>query len=309
MVSWRRVVGLAVGFAVLAMVPVIVGWGSIPDPFASHWGANGSPDAYLSKWWLPVLPLILIAIGSLIAGFLRRGGRPSAEGIALLSFMGAMGVVAITSTVLLNHGATSWDQADPLPWVHLLAIIALPLLSGIVGYLVGRSWYPLEAESSDSIPEVIPVSPGEKVAWVGTCQVRYPLIFVGLAALAMVLLPPGIRLVALPFFLAGLLLSHVRVTVSNAGLRARLGGVFVRRFELAEIKHANMIELEPAQWGGWGYRMVPGRTAMVLRRGEAIDLHLNNGRRFAVTVDDAAIGAGLINGLLALDPTRQHPAT
>jgi hypothetical protein len=37
----------------------------------------------------------------------------------------------------------------------------------------------------------------------------------------------------------------------------------------------------------------------VLRRGDAIEVALRNDRRFAVTVDDAATGAALLNGLVA----------
>lgn len=53
---------------------------------------------------------------------------------------------------------------------------------------------------------------------------------------------------------------------------------------------------------GWGYRgsrRTFGRAALVLRTGPAIRLDLTDNRTFAVTVDDAATGAGLLNDLRA----------
>jgi hypothetical protein len=46
-------------------------------------------------------------------------------------------------------------------------------------------------------------------------------------------------------------------------------------------------------------RAAPNGSAIVLRRGEALELTFRGGRRFAVTVDDAATGAALLNGLVA----------
>jgi hypothetical protein len=59
------------------------------------------------------------------------------------------------------------------------------------------------------------------------------------------------------------------------------------------------------EWGGWGYRgsrRAFGRSAVVLRGGGAIRLLLTDGTKFAVTVDDAAAGAGLLTDLLAGAP-------
>lgn len=45
---------------------------------------------------------------------------------------------------------------------------------------------------------------------------------------------------------------------------------------------------------------MPGRSGIVLRRGDAVELTFQSGRLFAVTVDDASTGAALINGLISL---------
>ncbi len=53
--------------------------------------------------------------------------------------------------------------------------------------------------------------------------------------------------------------------------------------------------IEPLAYGGWGWRVVPGGTAVVVRGGEALVVELRSGRRFAVTVDGAAEAAALLN--------------
>ncbi|NEE44119.1 DUF1648 domain-containing protein, partial [Streptomyces sp. SID8455] len=53
-----------------------------------------------------------------------------------------------------------------------------------------------------------------------------------------------------------------------------------------------------AEFGGWGYRIRPGRTGFIVRSGEAIVARQANGREFAVTVEDSATGAALLNTLV-----------
>lgn len=62
---------------------------------------------------------------------------------------------------------------------------------------------------------------------------------------------------------------------------------------LSEVRAVETAVIEPREWGGWGYRWIPWQkaTAAVLRRGPGIVVALEDGRRFAVTVDDAREGA------------------
>lgn len=100
--------------------------------------------------------------------------------------------------------------------------------------------------------------------------------------------------------------STVRVTASARGLRIAFGpfGVPSRRMPLERIERAEATEIEPLRWGGWGYRWAgPGRSSVIVRRGPGLVLDLRGGGRFAVTVDEPAPGAGLINDL-----RRRHAA-
>ena len=57
--------------------------------------------------------------------------------------------------------------------------------------------------------------------------------------------------------------------------------------------------IHPAAWGGWGYHVLPGRSALVLRAGPGLVLTLRDGRRFAVTVDDPQTPAAPLTALRA----------
>ena len=58
--------------------------------------------------------------------------------------------------------------------------------------------------------------------------------------------------------------------------------------------------VDPMKWGGWGYRWIPWAkaSAAVIRKGPGIELLLKDGRRFAVTVEDAVTGAQTISAQL-----------
>ena len=66
-----------------------------------------------------------------------------------------------------------------------------------------------------------------------------------------------------------------------------------RTIPLVDVVDVSAILVDPTEWGGWGYRWIPWAraSAAVLRKGPGIALGLRDGRRFAVTVDQAVEGA------------------
>ena len=69
----------------------------------------------------------------------------------------------------------------------------------------------------------------------------------------------------------------MEANVNNDGLIIRLSGMPVRRIALDKVSSARAIDLEPAQWGGWGWSASPHGSAIVLRRGEALELTFKGG--------------------------------
>lgn len=84
---------------------------------------------------------------------------------------------------------------------------------------------------------------------------------------------------------------HVAVTVDSRAMEVRCGhiGLPRRTIPLSEVTSAEFVaQITPQQWGGWGYRWRPDKgTAVVVRRGEGVELRLGDGKLFTVTVDDA----------------------
>ncbi|MET9881788.1 hypothetical protein ABZZ20_01265 [Streptomyces sp. NPDC006430] len=84
---------------------------------------------------------------------------------------------------------------------------------------------------------------------------------------------------------------YVAVTVDSEAVEVRCGhiGLPRRKIRLAEVTSAEFLpRITPQQWGGWGYRWRPDKgTAVIVRRGEGLELRLVDGKLFTVTVDDA----------------------
>ncbi|MGY0488429.1 hypothetical protein [Streptomyces sp. WG-D5] len=130
----------------------------------------------------------------------------------------------------------------------------------------------------------------------------------GILALAMSVV--GLIAVGLLVLFGTLAFLHVAVKVDKDHLEVRCGHVGLprRRIPLAHVVEADFApRVTPRQWGGWGYRWRPGiGTAVVVRRGEGVVLHLGDGRRFTVTVDDAESAVRHIRD--RLKPTPAGPA-
>ncbi|MFE7358816.1 hypothetical protein ACFU8Q_38465 [Streptomyces sp. NPDC057543] len=97
---------------------------------------------------------------------------------------------------------------------------------------------------------------------------------------------------------------NVAVKVDGDALEVRCGhmGIPRRRILLTQVVGAEFVaQVNPRQWGGWGYRWRPEQgTAVVVRRGEGLVLRLGDGRTFTITVDDAETGVRFIRERLHL---------
>ncbi|MFF5937956.1 hypothetical protein [Streptomyces sp. NPDC012508] len=122
----------------------------------------------------------------------------------------------------------------------------------------------------------------------------------GIAALLMAVI--GCVAAGLLVLFGTLAFVHVEVTVDDEAMEVRCGhiGVPRRRILLSHVVGADYIpRVTPHEWGGWGYRWRPEKgKAVIVRRGEALILRMDDGRTFTVTVDDAELGVRVIRDRL-----------
>lgn len=303
-----------------ASVGLQIAWmGDVPTPVATHWGPGGA-DGFGSPWTYPaltagvglLLPAVLVAIAT---RSIRRGARgPMVRGLAasmawLATFIAALSAGAIA----IQRGLA--DAADVADLDAVIgASLGLGLIVGALGWFVQPAqrtrWATRERAAA------VELQPGERAVWLGTAAAGPLLtgILVGatvvMVCLAIVFLARGD---AYGWLFAGLAVLFValiatmtvfRVRVDARGVEARspLGwprfGVPMADVASAEVAHIDGL----SEFGGWGVRAAPGAFGIILRNGEALSVVRESGRRFVVTVDDAATAAGLLEALRARAP-------
>lgn len=99
------------------------------------------------------------------------------------------------------------------------------------------------------------------------------------------------------------LFARIRVRITERELCIRYGhiGWLRQRLSLERVASARAFDLKPLEHGGWGYRgnlRLFGRASCVVRGGPALELTLEGGKRFSVTLDDADAAARWVSAVL-----------
>jgi len=299
-----------------ALVAQLVLLPTLPDPIAVHWGLSGTPDGFAS----PACTVVLTALGTLLLpGLLaattlpavRRGERGlafrvlGAAALALSALFATLGI----GTLAIQQGLTD-AAAGPSAVPVLLAALVAGAIAGVVGWLV----LPKEDAAVRRLDDVAPIDirPGERVVWMRTTSIARGAV-VALSVTLAVLVLASIAVWMLGDLLAALLVTvvtvlvlvaiatttafHVRVDADGLHVTSVLG---LPRFHVApaDIEHVDHVDCRPmGEFGGYGVRSAPGRFGVVLRNGDALEVTRRGGKRFTVTVSDAATAAGVLRAL------------
>ena len=323
---------LAAALFAIAPVAAVVVWlavrSDLPHPMATHWKLNGEPNGFEAPGSFAALMITVSAALALVGGsmvtvdtFRPRG--PLAGVFAWTSWVFAGGLV---DALLSAHGAADAHSVHS-GWTHSVPVVGVSLVVGlVVWWLTPLRQSSIGAETL-SAPS-FELAPGERAVWVGSTssvamlRIGAVVTAVGTVALVAVALlnafgamssatptDSSVLLTAAVLVLVGLaaLWCHsVTVRVDATGVTARLSGTpWPRfRFRMSEIEAARAENIQPMQWGGWGYRLGGRRgSAIVIRKGPGIVLARRGRSDFAITVDDAESAAELVNALVSARAT------
>jgi hypothetical protein len=296
----------------VAAVVVQLAWlPELPDSVAIHWGADG-PDGFAAPWTTIALTAGLgaglTAIFALIMATTRGAGPTAVHKLLAVVSLGTALFTGITASASLGV-QRGLDDAREAPdfggWAA--AAVGVALLVAVIAWFA----LPKAARTGDdaAVAEPLRLSPGERSAWLATVQVPggvIAVLVVGLgiavAATAFAVAVAGGRmwpLLLVPVVVLALSAMGIawRVRVDAAGLTVRSlpFGWPRRRIRLDQIDAVKTVQVNPiAEFGGWGWRWGAAGTGVVVREGQGILVVLRDGRRFTVTVDDAATGAALL---------------
>lgn len=268
-----------------------------PDPAAVHFGPDGVADGFATPWvaWAGMLALNVLILVIYTASARAAASRWSA-GVCTFG-------LGLTAAVQVNIAMTNAGLADAaaarLGWGDLAAVLGVGLALGLIVAAVPPA---PEIDDAARTPAPAEVPAGGAVAWAGVAV--YPAWFrallVGLVVALVILTLATANWYALAAtaltVLAGIFAGGWRLRADAAGLHhTGLLGWPDSLVPAAEIESAEVFELRPGQWGGWGYRTQPGATALVTRGGTALRLKLTGGRIFAATCSDPEGAAAVLN--------------
>ncbi|WP_326658022.1 DUF1648 domain-containing protein [Streptomyces sp. NBC_00385] len=299
----------------------------LPAQLASHFVGNGRADDYAGRTsYVVVTTVLLVGTGALSALMTARGGfhgrayrRVVAFGYALAGFLGYLMAVVLLVNVDAAEDARGRAQDVSFPMWHLAAALGVAALAFGLGLLLAAVVPVPEEPSADGQAdgqadgradrataggERIALAAGEVAGWARSAGNRWLLPAVALTCAG------GVALLftvgwsaAVPVVLVGLLLltfARPNVAVDRRGITVSGMLPWPRvQVPLDRIETAASRDIKPlTEYGGWGYRIRPGRTGIMIRSGEGIVARLSDGRDFAVTVDDSATAAALLNTLI-----------
>lgn len=318
--------------APLVLVPayatVLLTWlPRLPNPIATHWSGGGTPDGFSDH-----TGLLLTTVGSsagmaVLLGCIAVFGSGKSE-LAVWSgvnrFVAAASLAMSVSMGLMGVGI-AWKQlglqdARDVGGVGtaVAAAFGVGIVLGAVGFVVQPRVY--IGEPNNRAADPVPLGASERAVWVARVRPsKMFLVAIGVTVLVLALgtaaalasavaaagAPGGTvafwTMLAVTLLMVALytMTFSFRVRIDARGLEARsVVGWPVFRVPASDVERAIASHISPlGEFGGWGLRWAPGRFGIVMRTGEGIVITRKDGRVFALTIDDAETGAGLLEAV------------
>lgn len=291
----------------LVVVTAITWWPQLPEVMPRQW-SNGEVVAVISTPMLLTCALAVGVIGAVVATYntirLFRTGRNG-------SYLGASMSAALPTGLWVSLAGAASTHFAEIGWWWLATILAAAyaLLAPLIAPAGGSR-----------IVEAAPLSvtPGDTVAWASSFSSPVAMwTIVGTLAISVTigvseLVTGGDRIAALAWLGAGLLITipvaalftRVRVFVDARGVivRSGVGNITLCHVPLEQVQTARAEWVEPARWGGTGYRVGSKGSALITGSGPVLALELSDGSEFSVSLRspaDAADAAAVAETLRA----------
>lgn len=310
----RHVTGAVttVGGLLVLLIAAGITWSwraQLPDPVASHWGADGQPDGFSSLGG--ILAVLLGLGGGLVLLFgaatwvLGQTSVTRRIGAAATAWVSLFMAVVVVGSLFVQRGLSDAREAGSVNTVLLVGLL-VPIVPAVIAAIVVPG--DLRQPTTDPVPADAPrvkLVDGERAVWIRRAStpvgfyLAAPVILVGVALFVWARAWPMLVVDALVIAVLVILTTFV-VRVDRAGLTVRSAVGWPRyRVPLDEVVRAGVTQVSPVKdFGGWGWRVGrDGRVGVVLRKGEALLVERTGGRSIVVTVDEPAKGAGLLNTL------------
>jgi hypothetical protein len=310
--AWLLGVVLPVLVTAAAWALVISWLPRLPQMVALHWGPGGIVDRVgpvselvTATGVIGAISLVILAVLSLTVGRTALTRR-MVLGLALATSVLFAGMLVTMVAVQVDApDATSAASPDLGLTLTVVAAVAAGVLAGA---LAGPD---PDLPATEPLPAAAPREPlanQERAVWIRSiAPTAAPARWGGVAVALYIGLAAWLAVVAGSWFVAVIMLGVLpplltmlvwQVRVDASGLTARGSLGWPRQHVPArEVVQAASRRVSPfREFGGWGLRMaMDGTVGVVVRAGEAIAVERSGGRRFVVTVDDAATGSALLN--------------
>lgn len=297
---------------VAAIVVTYIAWvPGLPAEVASHWSGSGAPDDSLPTMSVFIGALILSSLALIativLLGFRRPGLQAKRFIIFLLGLVGglAAGVWIVPTWLTLQAGSV--EGAELGFWI-------IPLGIGSLYGIIPAAILPAQPGGLDrnAVTASLDLGETEIGAWSRTMSAKpFLWITLGMCALFALVYTPillsddpstagfGLAIGVLAVLVCASFI-RLRVSIDWRGLRVvSLFGIPLKRIALDQVSAVEAAEIRPMDWGGWGYRIMPGRSAVVLRSGPGLVVTTTSDKLFAITLDDPERPAALLQTLAA----------
>lgn len=334
MTSARHTVKNRLWVIVVLVLPVFIVLGvylpladQLPELIATHWSST-YPDEFTRTEVLVPVSIGLTAVGSLVAlSSLALARRPAV--LLVLLFIGSLlawttagiFVGSVMPTVLAETPQEAVIGIWMLPMVLFTLVALTPLwicgvyqsyskqlqeqrqarINGVRG-ITSPAPQGTELQEGEEFKETM-AAPwwlwmlGLVVSGIGVFALFDSYNRSGHTDWTATIISVVVCLTVCPLVL-GLCWIRVSITEKRTKVSSALLGFPLRTIQPDQIKSVTSTEIDPMTWGGWGWRIFPGGSAVVLRRHEGLAFELTNSSRFAVTIPNSCEGAKRLNAIL-----------